>query len=431
MNDQSTVNVNIQSTSSMPTIPAPSQKPGSNPTAKIIILGSVCVIGGLALGGILGIVLKNNQAKTTNKDSAQVISDNKKPFLIGAVAPLTGDGASYGIPAKQAMLVIEKEINNAGGFGGRPIKVIFEDGRCSSTDAELAGKKLIEEDKVELIYGGECSDEFLAIAPQAQKKKIITVSASATSPKISTLGKYVFRSIPSDNLAGKAAAQYAKNKLNAKTAAVIGENTNYGNALSRVFTDEFEKDGGKVEILEAFDTGATNFKDFIDKVNKTKVDLVYFVPQTPTPGVLIVQGLKNSKTTAKLLTSEVMLTRDEVIKQGKILDDLVGIEAYFDESKAQAKHIIELYQKEYGKEATYPTDLVAIYDLMKIYKEAYEKVGSNDTDKISEYLYGLKLWDGASGKITFDQNGDVISLPYAIQKIKDKKVSLLETYTVE
>ena len=147
--------------------------------------------------------------------------------------------------------------------------------------------------------------------------------------------------------------------------------------------------------------------------------------------LLIVQGLKNSGTTAKLLTAEVLLTRDEIPKQGKVLDDVVGIETYFDENNPKGKHIIDLYKEEYGKDNTYPTDLVAIYDLVFMYKEAYEKVGSNDTDKISEYLYTHNNYDGASGKVTFDRNGDVISLPYAIQRIKDKKVSLIETYTVQ
>ncbi len=402
-----------------------------NSNSKVIILGTICIVAGLALGGGLGLFLKSKQPASSTSNTAPVTSNSDKPFLIGEVIPLTGDGASFGVPAKQASLVIEKEINKQGGMGGRPVKFIFEDGRCTAQDAAIAAQKLINEIGVDLIHGGECSDEFLAVAPIAQKKKIITITGSATSPEISKLGKYVFRNISSDSLAGKAAAQYAINKMSAKTAAVIGENTNYANALVGIFKDEFEKAGGKVMLSEQYETGSTKFTEFIQKVNKEKVDVVYMVPQTPTPGVLIVQGLKNSGSTAKMLTAEVLLTRDEIPKQGKVLDDVVGIETFFDENNPKGKHIIDLYKEEYGKDNTYPTDLVAIYDLVFMYKEAYEKVGSNNTDKIGEYLYTQNNYDGASGKVTFDRNGDVISLPYAIQRIKDKKVSLIETYTVQ
>jgi branched-chain amino acid transport system substrate-binding protein len=428
MNDQ--INNQITDTPPSPVTSTPVDNPPKKSTNKMIVLGSICIILGLALGGILGITLKNKN--TAEKKAPLAINiTNTKPFLIGEVIPLTGDGASYGLPAKQASLVIEKEINKQGGIGGRQVKFIFEDGRCSPQDAKIAGEKLINEVKVDLIYGGSCSDEFLEVAPIAQKNKIITITGSATSPKISKLGKYIFRDVPSDSLAGKTAGQYAFNKMNAKTAAVITENTSYSKDLAEVFKKEFEELGGKVLVDESFDTGATQFTSFVQKVNKEKVDVVYLIPQTPTPGVLIIKALKDSNTKAKLLTAEVLLTRDEVPKQGKILDDLVGIETYFDENNPKGKHIIDLYKAEFGKDNTYPTDLVAIYDLVYMYKEAYEKVGSNDTDKISEYLHNLKEWEGSSGKVTFDENGDVTSLPYAIQRIKDKKVSLIETYTVK
>ncbi len=414
-----------------PSPPDPaSTVPPNRSNSKIIILVTLCVIFGLSLGVGLGLLLKNKQAPSSAGKTLPA-KESKKPFLIGEVIPLTGDGASYGIPAKQASLVVEKEINRNGGINGRNIKFIFEDGRCATEDASQAAEKLINEVGVDLIHGGECSDEFLAVAPIAQKKKIITISGSATSPQISKLGKYVFRAIPSDSFSGKVAAQYATNKLNAKTAAVIGENTSYSTALTTIFKEEFEKLGGKVLTTEIFDSGATKFTGFVQKVTRDKPDVVYMVPQTPTPGLLLVKALKEAQSKSKMLTAEVLLTRDEVAKQGDLLEDVIGIETYYDENNAKGKHIIDLYKEEYGKDNSFPTDLVAIYDLIALYKEAYEKVGSNDTDKISEYLYNIKNWDGAAGKITFDRNGDVVSLPFAIQKIKNKKVTLIETYGIQ
>jgi ABC-type branched-subunit amino acid transport system substrate-binding protein len=75
----------------------------------------------------------------------------------------------------------------------------------------VAAQQLINEEKVEFLLGGACSDEFLASAPIAQAQKVISFSSTAASPEISTLGKYVFRTCPSESLAGKAAAGYVYN----------------------------------------------------------------------------------------------------------------------------------------------------------------------------------------------------------------------------
>ncbi|MDQ3238943.1 MAG: ABC transporter substrate-binding protein [bacterium] len=400
--------------------------------SKLILSIFSLVIVGISSGIFLGWILSNTSSKSlSTKEATNTTSKalNNTPFKIGFVTPLSGDGASYGVPAKHAAEVIIQEINEKGGFGGRKVELYFEDGNCSSVDAKVAGEKLINQIKVDLLYGGECSDEFLAVAPLAQEKKIITISASATNPKIAELGKYIFRTIPSDNLAGKAAAQYAKNKFNASSSAVIYENTSYAVQLNNVYTKEYEKLGGKVVLATKFDTGETDFSSFIKDIKQNNPEVIYVLPQTPTPGVLIVKALKDSGIKANLLTAEVLLTRDEVQKQGEILDNIVGIETSVDENKPKAKAISDKYKKTYSQNTQYPTDLLAINDLFYIYKEAYEKVGSN-TDKISEYFHNLKDWDGAAGKITFDKNGDIISLPYDIKLIKDKKVTLIETFTV-
>jgi branched-chain amino acid transport system substrate-binding protein len=412
-----------------PEIPATSNK-------KLIFIAVICVLAGLSVGGVAAVLLIPSQ-KTAGETNVQLQAsptsaklDASNPFVIGFISPLTGDGASYGIPAKQASIIVQKELNNNGGIGGREAKIVFEDGRCSAIDAENAAKKLLEVDKANLIYGGECSDEFLAVAPLAQQKKIFTTTGSATSPKVSELGKYIYRTVSSDTLGGKAAAQYAVTKMEAATAAVIAEKSSYGQALKEVFVKEFEKAGGKVLENSDFQTGTTNFSSFIQKVNSLHPDIVYLVPQTPTPGVLIIKALKDAKINTKILTAEVLLTRDEIPKSAATLEGLVGLETYFDETKPKAKHIIQLYEQEYGKENSYPTDLVAINDAFFVYKEAYEKVG-NDPDKIQEYITTLNNWDGAAGPVKFDTNGDIVSLPYAIQTIKNKKLELLETYSVK
>ena len=79
-----------------------------------------------------------------------------EPVKIGAVVPLTGDGAVYGVPIQRAALIALKEINDAGGIGGQPVEVIWEDGKCAADEATAAAQKLINIDQVKIIFGGTC-----------------------------------------------------------------------------------------------------------------------------------------------------------------------------------------------------------------------------------------------------------------------------------
>jgi branched-chain amino acid transport system substrate-binding protein len=395
-----------------------------------LIIGLVVLAGtglGLFSGWLLGSLTNKPVTEAVNKVST--VSADQKPFVIGMIVPLTGDGASYGTNAKEIALMLQKDLNATGGIGNRQVDFIFEDGQCTGENALMAAQKLINQDKVDLLYAGECSDEVLAAAPIAQQKKIISISTGATSPKISALGRYVFRSVPSDEVGGKVAAQYALSKLQGKKAAIIVENTGYALALKDVFKAEFEKGNGNIVIEKVFETGETEFEQFALDAKKVSPDVVYIIPQTPIPGVLAIKALRTAGVKAQVLTAEVLLARDEVEKHGKILEGMIGMEAYFDSSNEEYKKLNEKFINEYGREVAYPTDLVQIYDMINMYKDGYELVGSNDTDKIADYLYNNKAWTGSSGKITFNEQGDIISKPYGIFKVSNNTVTLLETYT--
>jgi branched-chain amino acid transport system substrate-binding protein len=411
------------------TSPTPLNSSNSTPKKQLPLFIALIVLIGISLGLFGGWAI----GKLTDKPAATTenLSNNtkQKQFNIGMIVPLTGDGASYGTNAKEIALMLQKDLNADNGIGGRQVNFIFEDGQCESENARTSAEKLINQDKVDLLYAGECSDEVLAAAPIAQKKKIISISTGASSPKVSALGRYVFRTVPSDEVGGKVAAQYALNKLKGKKAAIIVENTGYALALKDVFKAEFQKGGGEVVVEKVFETGETDFAAFALDAKKTTPDVVYIIPQTPIPGVLTIKALRDAGVGAQVLTAEVLLARDEVEKHGKILEGMIGMEAYFDETNAEYKRLNEKFVKEYGREVAYPTDLVQIYDMINMYKDGYEAVGSNDTDKIADYLYNNKTWAGSSGKIIFNAKGDIVSKPYGIFKITRNSVTLLETYT--
>ncbi|MBI4281597.1 ABC transporter substrate-binding protein [Candidatus Uhrbacteria bacterium] len=345
---------------------------------------------------------------------------------VGGVVPLTGDGAAYGLPVQRAASLAVNEINLAGGVKGQPLEIVWEDGKCDAKEATSAVRKLVTIDAVKIILGGVCSSETLAMAPITEAEKVIVLSPSSTSPDITTAGDFVFRTAPSDALAGRVAAEYAVKKFSAKKSAIISETKDYAQGLRRVFKEVFTALGGTVAADEVYNTGDTNFRSQLLKIKVANPDVLYVLPQTPASGVLILKQLKDLNIKTQLLTAEAFIGRDLVKEQGKNMEGLVGVEQYFDEKGEKAQAFLKKYKDTYNEEPPFPAFMANMYSQVYLVKEAMEKYGQ-DTEKIRDYFLSLKGWEGALGRLTFDGNGDPLS-SYAVKKVESGKLVDVEIY---
>lgn len=354
--------------------------------------------------------------------------EEKKPVVIGGVLPLSGDAASFGIPIQQAALLAGKEINAAGGMNGRLIEWRFEDGKCETEPAKVAAENLLADGKVEFMIAGACSGEFLGAGPVAQSKGVLSFSSSATNPEISKIGNMVFRTAPSDALAGLAAARYAKNDMQATAAAIVYENTDYARGLHEVFSKSFTDLGGTIVADEMFEGDRTDFSAIVGKLKTAAPDVIYVLPQSPTPGIIFVKAAKEAQIPAQFLTADVLLIRDSIAEQGEILEGVTGIEPYFDEENAQWKDFIAKFTAEYGDTAPYPPDVAGVRDFMFLLKEAVEATDGTPA-KVAEYFHNVRSWKGAVGLLTFDANGDNTG-NYRIIRVANKQVEVVNTILV-
>ena len=125
-------------------------------------------------------------------------------YRIGAVHPLTGNGAGYGLPVERVIRRAVQDINQQWAADNRHLELIVADGKCNSADALQAAQRLVEDSGVKIIYGGSCSDETLGIAPYAEANQVLQLTPLSTSSAVSQAGDYVFRNIPGNAAAVRA-----------------------------------------------------------------------------------------------------------------------------------------------------------------------------------------------------------------------------------
>lgn len=371
------------------------------------------ILGGLFAGLLLvGAGCSQSAAPATNNQAAG------EPIKIGFISPLTGDASSMGVPTKQAAELAVEEINKAGGVGGRQLQLIAEDGKCSPKDASSAAAKLIDIDKVVAIVGGLCSSETSAFAPGAMQKKVIVFSHTSSAPSLSKTGKYFFRSYPSDAYQGKIAAEYAYNTLGARKVALVFHVTDWGTGLRDVFTARFKELGGEILLTEGAPQESRDYKTIVAKVKASGADLIY-APTYPDGATVLLKQLRDAGVATKILGGDGW-------SDTKLQANAKGIkDVYFVEPKAAAPtdaFKAALLAKTGGKEVSLGTQQA--YDNVKLLAQVFGQVGT-DPDKAADALRASK-YDGTSGHIEFDANGDLVGGAYEYKMFKDGSSVLVQ-----
>src|ERR1017187_10089291 len=172
-------------------------------------------------------------------------SNKPRDVPIGAVLPLTGDLAIYGQKMKRGIDLAISQANAQGGVAGIHVQVDYEDDQGDPKTSIAATQKLITVNGVKVIIGGAISATALPCIPIIDRSHVVLFSPAATSPKLSGASKYFFRNWPPDIYDGTAMGQFAATSLHIMEAAVLYVNNEWGVAISKIFTDTFQANGGK------------------------------------------------------------------------------------------------------------------------------------------------------------------------------------------
>jgi branched-chain amino acid transport system substrate-binding protein len=335
---------------------------------------------------------------------------------IGAVLPLTGDGAAYGLPEQKAIQLAVDEINAGNGIGGKKLSVFFEDGKCDEAKGKAAVTTLVNHYQVPAIIGGACSSETLGMAVTANEKKTVVISPSATAPELTNKGGvYVYRLAPSDAREGHVAAQYAAGvDVKAKRAAVLSEMSDTEQALRRAFVNEFKAQGGKVVFDESYVKGAMEFRAQALRIQRTNPDVIYVVPQGSSTGLEVVKTLKEMGVTARIITTDALLNGEKVKEHAALLEGIISFEAMFDETNERGRSFINAYKERYAEEVSFPLYMANAYTAVYLLKDAMGEGGVTGV-QIKAKLDKLKDWTGAAHtEVAFNEFGDIAWRDYRL-----------------
>lgn len=335
---------------------------------------------------------------------------NTNVINIGVILPLTGNGAELGEGAKLGIDLAIKEINRFDFYSGKNIIAIYEDSEGDPTKAVSAATKLIKSDNVKILIGPLFSSTTLAVAPIAEKNKVILISPGASNPKITNAGEYIFRNYPSDSYEGKLSADYIYDSLKINNVGIIWVNNDYGVGLKEVFINEYTKLGGSVIFFESYNQGEIDFRSILIKSKNKNINTIYIPGYYEDIGRLILQsvelGLKFQ------FFSNIGVEHEKLFEiGGNSVDGLLYTAPTFDinSNNTLIVNFVQNFNNEYNKTPGFPA--VYSYDTMYIIFESLKNLSNYNkinTVEIQGNLLKISKFSGVTGLTTIDRNGDVI-----------------------
>ena len=343
---------------------------------------------------------------------------------IGAIVFQTGEAAEYGKWIMNGLEMAKDEINETGGINGKPVELIYEDDNTNPKTAVSAFNKLLATQNLPIVIAGVTSKSAMALAPNAESKKIVLFSPCSSTPDYTNAGDYIFRNWSSDNLEGKLMAEYAYNTLGYRNIATLTMNSDYSLGLKKVFIKRFSELGGRISYSEEFAEGTTDFKTIIAKLSTQKIDAIYLPSHAKEVGAFLKQMKQNNKY-FKILGCVTYESQELINIAGKSTDGIIFTTPAFNTEikDTLTQSFITKYEKRFGSK---PENFAAhSYDALKIIALAIQK-GGYTSDGIKNALYQISNYLGVSGLTSFDKNGDVLQ-PAMIKQIKNQQFIPLTT----
>lgn len=218
---------------------------------------------------------------------------------IALIANTTGDYAQYGIPVRNGAMLYIDQLNAAGGINGKQIQVFEYDDKADGIETVNAFNLALE-NNISAVIGSVLTGATIALSDATYEVNVPQITASATAAGVTVIDPEdpesevrtnVFRSCFIDPFQGEKMADYAVNKMGAKTAAVLFETgSDYSEGLKDAFVAKAEELGLEIVATEAFATGDRDYRAQMTNIAAQNPDVVFCPIYYGEAGLAITQA---------------------------------------------------------------------------------------------------------------------------------------------
>ncbi|WP_323184714.1 bifunctional serine/threonine-protein kinase/ABC transporter substrate-binding protein [Streptomyces virginiae] len=413
---------------------------------RAVILGAALAV--LATGSVLTWSLtRDDDAPHGGGTAGNGAAGSAVTVVIGVDAPLSGGLSAMGLGVKNSADLAVRTANETGHVPGVRFEIKALDDGADPAKGEANAARFVSDEKVLGVVGPLNSGVGKTLVAPLARANMAVVSPSNTDPVL-TLGpgwaagttsrpySTYFRTVATDVVQGPFAARYLHGTAKKSKVYVVDDASAHGTALTSGFTPEFAKLGGTVVGTEQVDPAERAFAGLATRVRSSGADAVYFGGYYDTAAVLS-QQLKQAGVGVPLMGGDGIYDAQYLTTNPKAEGDLatnIGVAA---EESAAGQDFLTRYRKaDYPEAAGWygPYAYDATWTLIEAVKAVVTANGGTlppapDTRaKVPQAVTGV-AFDGVTGRVAFDGNGDTLDRRLTLYSVKDGRWAMVTSGT--
>jgi branched-chain amino acid transport system substrate-binding protein len=340
-------------------------------------------------------------------------------YTVGCVLPLSGSYAAEGKKVLDAILLAAGIFDQA---SKTPWKVIAADSRGVPEGAKEAIARLANDENVIAIIAVAGTLEATEAASEAEKWKVPLVLITAKEG-VTAENHYVFQHFLTPTQQIRALTKYALDNMNCAIFSILYPKDRYGAEMVKIFREEAQKNGGKVEKAVPYSKTQTDFTAEINKVTGNKpasADKVnaknklgakaplsvkfeaLFIPDSFLRVKMIAEQLAFYDVRGiKLLGTNLWNSPDLLKKGAEYLEGAVFADSFYTLSYyPETNNFVDVYYSTYGREPEYIEALA--YDSAGMIFQVLEKNDIQTRRDFASALIQVDNYQGVTGVTSFD-----------------------------
>jgi branched-chain amino acid transport system substrate-binding protein len=329
----------------------------------------------------------------------------QEPIRIGAFVSATGPASFLGDPEQKTLELYVERVNASGGVLGRKLELVVYDDAGDAEKARTFVKRLIEQDRADVIVGGSTTGTTMAAIPLAEQAQIPFVSLAGAVVIIEPTKKWVFKTPHTDRMAcEKILADLKARKLD-RVALISG-----AGGFDKSMRGECLKVAGKygVEVVadETYGAADNDMTAQLTKIRGSGAQAVLNAGFGQGPAI-VTRNYRQIGLTLPLYQSHGVASKEYIKLSGTAAEGVrlpaaaLLVAELLSDGDPQ-KPVVTAYRKTY--EERYKSDVSTFgghaYDGLMLAVEAMRRAGSSDKAKVRDALEATRGYVGTGGVVT-------------------------------
>ena len=328
------------------------------------------------------------------------------PIKVGSVLSVTGPGAFLGDPELKTMQLYIEKINAAGGVIGRNLELISYDDGTDANKANAFAKRLIEDDKVDIIVGGTTTGSTMAMVPLVEKAEIPFISLAGAVVIVEPVKKWVFKTPHTDRMAAEKVFDDMK-KRGLTKVALLSETSGFGQSGRKETQGVAPRYGMTLVADETYGPKDTDITPQLTKIKNTPgVQAILVFGFGQGPAIVTKNYGQLGMSNIPLYQSHGVASEEYIKLSGKAAEGVrlpaagLVVAEQLPASDPQ-KSVATAYRKAYMER--YKEDVSTFgghaYDGLMIATDAIRRAGGTDKAKVRDAIEATKGYMGTGGLV--------------------------------